>query len=351
VVPLTSLWLYANSLLFSDDNEPFRALRRGLQERWAAILPFTPDQRRVSWTTAELAPAVEAAFRAPGPGWAGACYQSPDVMLAAASVEAIARGEVLYVLGELHPGVNTLRSAFFGAQHPAPDNLLEATRRDLPEPQVLIVATRGEGGATLRICNSLVDARDWRLLYADDSCGVPTGQPLPVSALVVDREAGGLAVRTRDGRLCVDVMEALGELLSYRLINHFDILPPADHRPRISVDRLVVRREQWRFAAADLPFARVADEAERYLGVRRWKRASDLPRFVFVRTPREAKPFCIDLDSIVSADVLSRAIRRAGDDGALTVTEMLPDPSQAWLPDADDQRYTCELRIVAVDQG
>jgi hypothetical protein len=36
-------------------------------------------------------------------------------------------------------------------------------------------------------------------------------------------------------------------------------------------------------------------------------------------------------------------------DATVDLTEMLPDPTQAWLPDASGQRYTSELRIVAVD--
>jgi hypothetical protein len=34
----------------------------------------------------------------------------------------------------------------------------------------------------------------------------------------------------------------------------------------------------------------------------------------------------------------------------VTVAEMLPAPDQAWLTDAQGQRYTTELRVVAVDQ-
>ena len=34
----------------------------------------------------------------------------------------------------------------------------------------------------------------------------------------------------------------------------------------------------------------------------------------------------------------------------MTVVEMLPAPDQAWLTDARGQRYTAELRMVAVDQ-
>ena len=38
------------------------------------------------------------------------------------------------------------------------------------------------------------------------------------------------------------------------------------------------------------------------------------------------------------------------DPARLPVVEMLPAPDQAWLTDARGQRYTAELRMVAVDQ-
>ena len=34
----------------------------------------------------------------------------------------------------------------------------------------------------------------------------------------------------------------------------------------------------------------------------------------------------------------------------MTLAEMLPAPDQAWLTDTRGQRYTTELRVVAVDQ-
>ena len=58
-------------------------------------------------------------------------------------------------------------------------------------------------------------------------------------------------------------------------------------------------------------------------------------------------------DSAVSVRLLAKAARRASEDGEqrrLTITEMLPDLDQLWLPDADGELYTAELRLVAVDR-
>ena len=61
-----------------------------------------------------------------------------------------------------------------------------------------------------------------------------------------------------------------------------------------------------------------------------------------------------DLTSLASIDLIARSLRRArrnaGADATVTVVEMLPAPDQAWLTDGQGQRYSAELRMVAVDQ-
>ena len=101
-------------------------------------------------------------------------------------------------------------------------------------------------------------------------------------------------------------------------------------------------------------FAGTSDESTRYLQARAWAASLDLPRHVFVRFTGERKPIYADLTSLASVDLISRAVRRsrheAGAEATVTVVEMLPGPDEAWLVDADGQRYTSELRLVAVDQ-
>ena len=61
----------------------------------------------------------------------------------------------------------------------------------------------------------------------------------------------------------------------------------------------------------------------------------------------------MDFDSPIYVDVLSKLIRAVSEkksgDGKVTISEMLPGPDATWLPDKDGQRYTSELRIIAVD--
>ncbi len=78
-----------------------------------------------------------------------------------------------------------------------------------------------------------------------------------------------------------------------------------------------------------------------------------MPRFVFVKVASEQKPCFIDFDSPIYVDIFAKLIRRDmardAQDVSITVSEMLPEPDQTWLPDAEGNQYTSELRFVAVD--
>jgi amino acid adenylation domain-containing protein len=353
-VPFADFWHWANDLLFYMPEKLLATVVRGLQDRWARILEAaTGDERRLQLSSAAIAGRVAEEFKAPRPGWMGAYQHSPDVMLAAESLEAVARGDFLWVVGEMHPGLNTLRSAVFATRHPQPAELLAAMAADLPGPRISLAATGEEGGAPARLTDKLLVDRDLRLLFGHDSCGLDPQTAIAVSDCVMEPRDNGLWVRTRDGRHELPLMEMLGEPLMLQLVQRFDIRPPAEHQPRITIDRVVVARESWRFDADDLSFAHATDEAERFLQVRRWQRAAGLPRFVFVKTPTEKKPFFLDFASLAAVDAFARAVRRTqsaeGGPTTIRLTEMLPTPDQLWLTDAAGEPRTSEFRLVAVD--
>jgi hypothetical protein len=89
------------------------------------------------------------------------------------------------------------------------------------------------------------------------------------------------------------------------------------------------------------------------VAARKWARENGMPRFVFVKTPAEVKPFYVDFESPVYIDLFAKLVRQALNaekkEGRIRVTEMLPRHDECWLIDAEDERYTSELRIVAVD--
>jgi polysaccharide pyruvyl transferase WcaK-like protein len=66
----------------------------------------------------------------------------------------------------------------------------------------------------------------------------------------------------------------------------------------------------------------------------------------------EVKPIYVDFQSPPSVDLFCRFLRRAHEteaNGLVRMGEMLPTAEQAWLEDGNGDRYTSELRIVAVD--
>jgi len=356
LVDAASFWMHVQPLLFGEtEQRPLDALEPLLQERWARVLSIPPGQWRVHYTAEHLRPLVLEAFAAPRPGWMAARNHSPDVMIAASSAEAIRQGDYQLSIGELHLGSNTLRAVVFISQHPAPDELMRAQEADFPKSRPIPIRPKSWPLTTVRTAVALNSPKDLGIEFAYDSICPDTMKALPVSELVVEDTGGGLLMRTRDGRVSFDAVEAIGEALSAVAVNAMKILPPARHNPRVTIDRLVVCRESWSFTASELSFVEEKDEAARFLGARRWARSHDMPRFVFVKVPSETKPFYVDFDSPIYVDIFAKALRLLAEhpaaDQPFTLTEMLPTPDQTWLSDAEGQHYTSELRMVAVDQA
>jgi hypothetical protein len=342
VVPLVDFWLRAGEALFHPPARLTALLTSALHRRWAGVLALPPGRRRVRFRAAELAPAVAAAFPAVRPGWPSARQHSPDLMRAGDE----------WVLGELHPGVNTLRYATWVDYHPEPAALRAALLHDLGAGVVYPAETGQPGGVPSRQSNGLAGPKDVRLVFAHDSFGHDPGQCLRVGECDLVDSPGGPRVRSRDGRFDADLMRVLGDIVGAGLSQLFRILAPAAHQPRVTIDSLVVSRECWTFSAADLAFAGTREEAVRFRQARAWAGAHGLPRHVFLRCAGERKPIHADLTNLASVDLVSRSVRRArnhgGDDAVVGVVEMMPAPDQLWLT-GPAGRYTAELRVVAVD--
>ncbi|HEX6359992.1 MAG TPA: amino acid adenylation domain-containing protein [Actinophytocola sp.] len=352
-VRLADFWLWANDIIFRLDKRVIGRLTTALQERWAAILQVDLTQRRVSVSADGVRDKVSSAFAAPRPGWRSAVQHSPDVMIAARDVAAIHAGDFQWVLGELHAGVNTMRSALFVSQHPNAAELHTAMAHDLAGPRIVLAATREEGGTPQRLADALVQPTDLRVVSAHDACGPDLVGATLVADLLVSETDGRLVAHDRSGHVRMDLVELVSEQLMGQLVQHFRPLPAAPHTPRVTIDKLVVSRENWRLPSRDLSFAFAADEPTRYLRAQKWRRATGLPRFVFVKSPVEFKPFYVDLENLPSVEQFAHAIRaldREEPDGHMSIGEMLPGPDELWLTDAAGARYTAEFRFVAVDR-
>lgn len=312
------------------------------QSKWAQLLGLPSDARRIELSAQELLPKVLESFAAPGPGWPTARYHSPDIMLAAPSVEAIARGDYQIVLGELHMGMNTLEQELFFDDHPDPKQLLKAMELDMgcgrvtPTIPTAMSSSRAAYGISQHPDDAALEfeaARSFR----------PRTQTLAIGELVIKELGGQLVIRSHDGSKQWDVIGFLDCVLADAQVS---LLAPAAHKPRVTIDGVIVWRESWSFTPEQMAFAHLDAPLERFKGARALARSLDLPRFVFAKVSAEKKPFYLDLESPVYVEIFAQLVRRST---TFSVSEMIPGPDQCWLPDAENKTYTSEIRIVAVD--
>ncbi|KWS85698.1 lantibiotic dehydratase [Pseudomonas syringae] len=166
-------------------------------------------------------------------------------------------------------------------------------------------------------------------------------------------EDGLIKIRIPNGET-FDLVDVYAELLMGRVIDKFQLFSDRAHMPRVSIDKLVIARESWRFQAQDLEFANEKDEALRFMKARSWWKSQNIPRFVFVKSKTTEKPFYVDFESPIFINILSKLIRRNTTSEAIknkevTFVEMLPDHQDLWLTDHAGNKYTSELRFTWVD--
>jgi hypothetical protein len=211
---------------------------------------------------------------------------------------------------------------------------LIATRRRLYESGAVLVPGSDAG---------VTPAKPHDVLrFAPGDMAVAGLSPAEILQTMTSQAAQACGLGHRKGRIAAgfdaDILAIDG--------NPFPAATAGGHSPRLTIGRTVWRRETWHIPPAQGP-ARPEGAASR-------ARDLGLPRRVFVLSPGEIKPIYIDFGSPVLSRILCRQFRRAGADfpgRPLRFTEMLPGPEDCWLAGDDGQRYTSELRLVAVDLG
>jgi hypothetical protein len=276
-------------------------------------------------------------------------------MIAAASPADVQHGNFLLVLGELHLANNTLEGRCFIEQHPDPARLIAAEQADHGARRIVAIPAKGFRYVTSRTSppSALLGPGQlyWSSAAIDSLDPADPAAIMPGAAMTVTRRGGDLVVQVRPSGTELDFFEVIGDLMSGIATNAFRPVAPAAHQPRITIDRLVLSREQWAFQVADSGWAFTKNEQERYRLARRWRHEHQLPERVFFRVPTEAKPVAADFRSIALINLFAKHIRqtKAAGHAGYTVTEMLPDLDQLWLADRAGRRYTSELRFVAFD--
>ncbi|WP_426752968.1 lantibiotic dehydratase [Myxococcus sp. Y35] len=265
----------------------------------------------------------------------GGRYALPDVCLAAKP-----DGGFEVMLARVHH--HLLLWSWLSAFHPERARYAAVASRWLEQD----ASARGLVGLAIRRRNKgfyVYPGR--RLVYAvSDVLDVEEGALTPGDVKVLPTPEGPVLVDGQGTRL--NLYLPLDDFSSYPpfaalahpQVLHAPLRTQGEHLPRLSVGGAVYQRERW-----NLPAQRLARPAgfELFLTVQRERRAGGWPRFVFMRSSKERKPYLIDTASPFAVDLLSHLARDAE---RLSVEEMYPAPEQLWLRD-ERGRYTCELRM------
>ena len=341
---LSDLHFVAARILSGASGTPVHEVAADFAERWREVLSRASGSATELTITAEqAAPLIEALFPAREPGWAAARYHSPDLMLSRD------HGGYRWVVGELHVAMNTLDARFFHTLADRPGELADATAADMAGGRVVPCYPPGADLVDSRRYPPLAVHVPGRYLYwsfGDDTGAPGQARSWPATALRVRREGGGLMAGPAQGGWELPVREFFGEFLSALAVNMFRV--PGDGR-RVLIDDLVVQRRSWRLGPGDLPEGVAGQSGYKTDRLTAVLTGSGLPRHLFVKTPAEPKPFYVDQAAPQLVANLARAWRQLPADAELEIQEMLPGPEQLWLADGQGERYTSELRLIAVD--
>lgn len=351
-VLLSDLWFLAQGLFWGTTGDrPVDTVADEFARRWADLFDLAGATGPIETTTEALAARVDAAFPPRRSTWSQARLHSPDLQICAAGPEALARGEFTVVLGELHTAWASFDCDVFTPAHPDVARLRAALAEDLGTRRIRPLFPADWPRRTSRVAESLAGPTDVRLAFAP-APAAGHERVVATTALEVS-EVDGELVATDPAGPSWPIVEVFSQLIAIHAVDAFKLTTPAAHTPRITVDRLVVGRETWRTTAGATGIATAKGERDRYLAVRRWRLALGLPDRVFVKLGTETKPCYADLTSPQYTNLLCAMVRAAitegGPDVPLIVSELLPGPDQAWVPDAAGRHYVSELRLQLTD--
>ncbi|MDX5594275.1 lantibiotic dehydratase [Pseudovibrio sp. SPO723] len=335
----------AEAALISDETRALVRAHDGFRANWFEIL------ERVSATEEwprdlqqQLASDLEL-----DPVW----FMSPDLLIA----ESLAGGErqLQWVLGEVHHGITM--DGWMLALHQSHDEL----RGQLDA----IVQERA--GQDERLAANLVLARHMKTspqvypaLNVELTGTAPnrtSAKSLGLADLHVKRERERLILLDPQSQREVSFLPpAFGfdpmayrpfELFSYPILRLPEPLPSErDFSPRLGRHAFIFKRAEWTIAAHDLAQVKAHKALmERFRAMRQLASERFISQFSFVKIESEPKPILMDLENPLSVEAVLGAARG---DGALRLSEMLPDGDRLWFSGTDGRSYTSELRMLMV---
>jgi Lantibiotic dehydratase, N terminus len=353
--PLALLLSRLADTFWNSPASPAAAAAAQLRARWTSILAPGDVRGHRLVSAAEIGAEVALRFAARSPGWPAARWHSPDLMLAATSIDDIRAGRYVAVLGELHPTINSMDSVEYMSTHPDQSAARRWIDSDMP-CRIVPLYPLSSG-----YVNSRTGPPEWYHAASYSYLGVGTEPPyqptsaklVPVGTLTVHAAGGGLVVRSSTDGFEADLAAVLDDYLGIAACNRFGLLEPRAYQPRISIDKMVVARETWRVPFDQIPSYQ--GELEHIFAIgRRLREDHGLPRITYARISGELKPVFLDFHNPLAADVFFSKLRRGRDRepaGEVVFTEMFPGPDELWLKDALGRRYTAEFRFVCLDRA
>lgn len=311
------------------------------------LLLAEPDRPAVTWSREQVE------TRAAAVDFDTWCVAGADIFFAAPDIESINQGAFTPVVGEVHGLHDQLLQGLWPALHP---------ERVAMEQEIGAVV---QGLAEGTICDPVLG--HWRKTMARSDV-LPQIEFLTVGT-------SPTASRSRSADLTVAFVDDELALLCPRLGRVFLTRPPlhswddehesifapftgarivcaedvlrdvaaVPHLPRVTLGRTVVHRETWRLAPPRSDPGRWRSlQPENQTRVQRLWDERGLPDQVYAKFPGQPKPVFVDRNAPVLVDVFARHLTRATD--AVTVTEMLPAPTDLWLRDHTG-RHTSEFRF------
>lgn len=278
-------------------------------------------------------------------------YPSADLQLGAESVAAVQRGAYQWVMAELHPPAALLHHGFYWScpDQAALSQALAATLFRQPSFHFGFFAADFTAATAVRLFEALPDL----INFVAPQRGLPAWQIVaPAETEVfIHPENNDVALRVRGTH------EYLGSFARAWVIPlgfHPFSFSLGAHTPRLRCGKIVVQRETWTVALAELGAGDFTGVSRNLvLAIERLRAARQLPRHVYIRPSEQAlrrsgaegrdkdtKPVFIDFESYLFLEIFHRWLTKAGE---LEITEMLPTPDQLLWQEADGRR-TFELR-------
>ena len=353
---LDAVWSDVLAAFYGSGPKPIDDVLAGLRVRWSQLVN---ELHAVSggweFDAGAFRAACERLFPSPGPGWPAAALHSPDLQIAAHSADGVATGDYSVVLSEIHLGCSTISGpAFEWSLRGYPLTRLAQARTGKGYLPVFPESWPRNTGRTQPVQPVPGDVR---YAFAD----VEGAPPETISMTDISVAVAGDAVLAilPDGTR-VPILEFFGFFLSSVVLDAWKVLTEQPHTPRITAGGLTIVRETWRADVAGEAFARLTGEHEAFLLMQSWRRSLGMPDQVYIKLGGEVKPFHVDFSSPISVLSFLAALRAAlrqpaapGQPtarGQIVVSEALPSPEQAWVVDAEGERYLGEIRMVVLHQ-